>query len=254
MTWAPGDLAPRPQAATRGQMLKAQTRAELTLILRNPEQVLLTLVIPLVLLVLLTEVSIVDVSGRRVDFFVPGIMALAVMSSSFTGQAIATGFDREYGVLKRLGATPLPRPVLLGAKTLATLAVEVVQLVVIAGVGLALGWQPHGDPLSFLAVVALGTAAFSGLGLLLGGTLRGLQSLAVANVLWFALLLAGGILFPLARFGGGQDLLALLPSAALADGLRAVLQQGSLPAGDLGCLAVWALVSLAAAAKAFRWE
>ena len=254
MTWAAGELAPQPGAASPSRMLGAQTRAELTLILRNPEQVLLTLVIPLVLLVLLTEVTIVDVAGRRVDFFVPGIMALAVMSSSFTGQAIATGFDREYAVLKRLGATPLPRSVLLLAKTLATLTVELLQLVVIAAVGLTLGWHPHGDPLSFLAVLALGTAAFSGLGLLLGGTLRGLQSLAVANVLWFALLLAGGILFPLTRFGGGEDLLRLLPSAALADGLRSVLQHAGHPLRDGAVLAVWALLSLTAAAKAFRWE
>ena len=254
MSWGPGDLAPAPAASTRAAMLSAQTRAELTLILRNSEQVLLTLVIPLVLLVLLTKVPIVEVTGRRVDFFVPGIMALAVMSSAFTGQAIATGFDREYGVLKRLGATPLPRSVLLLSKTLATLAVEVLQLVVIAAAGLALGWHPHGDPLSFLAVLALGTAAFSGLGLLLGGTLRGLQSLAVANILWFALLLLGGILFPLTRYGGGEDLLRLLPSAALSDGLRAVLQHADLPLRDLGCLAGWAVGSLAAAAKAFRWE
>ncbi|MCU1623213.1 MAG: putative transporter permease protein, partial [Frankiales bacterium] len=183
MSWAPGALAPRPEAATRAAMLGAQTRAELRLIVRNSEQVLLNLVIPLVLLVLLTKVSIVDVPGRRVDFFVPGIMALAVMSSAFTGQAIATGFDREYGVLKRLGATPLPRSVLLLAKTLATLTVEVGQLAVIAAAGLVLGWHPHGDPLWLLAVLALGTAAFSGLGLLLGGTLRGLQSLEVANIL-----------------------------------------------------------------------
>jgi len=254
MTWAPGDLQPRPAAAPRLDMLKAQTRTELTLTLRNSEQVLLTLVIPIVLLVLLTTLTVVDVPGRRVDFFVPGIMALAVMSSAFTGQAIATGFDREYGVLKRLGATPLPRSVLLLAKTLSTLTVELLQLVVIAGVGLALGWQPHGNVLSFLAVLALGTAAFSGLGLLLGGTLRGFQSLAVANLLWFALLLAGGIVFPLSTYGGGQQLLQLLPSAALSDGLRVVLQQGDLPLGDLACLGAWAIASLAAAAKAFRWE
>ncbi|MCW2544572.1 MAG: putative transporter permease protein [Frankiales bacterium] len=254
MTWAPGSLAPQPGAASRSAMLSAQTRAELSLIVRNSEQVLLNLVIPLVLLVLLTKVSIVDVPGRRVDFFVPGIMALAVMSSSFTGQAIATGFDREYGVLKRLGATPLPRSVLLAAKTIATLTVLFGQLVVIAAVGLTLGWHPHGDPLSLLAVLALGTAAFSGLGLLLGGTLRGLQSLAVANVLWFALLLAGGILFPLTRYGGGEDLLRLLPSASLSVGLRSVLIDADLPGRDLLVLAVWAAASLAAAARAFRWD
>ena len=254
MTWSAGALAPRPEAAPRSAMLRSQMRAELSLIVRNSEQLLLNLVIPLVLLVLLTKISIVDVPGRRVDFFVPGIMALAVMSSSFTGQAIATGFDREYGVLKRLGATPLPRQVLLLAKTLATLTVLLGQLLVIALVGLALGWHPHGDPLSLLAVLALGTAAFSGLGLLLGGTLRGLQSLAVANVLWFALLLAGGILFPLGKYGGGEQVLRLLPSASLSDGLRSVLIHAALPGRDLLYLAVWAVASLGAAAKAFRWE
>lgn len=235
-------------------MLGAQTRAELTLIVRNPEQLLLNLVIPIVLLVMLTKLSIIDVSGRRVDFFVPGIMALAVMSSAFTGQAIATGFDREYGVLKRLGATPLPRSVLLLAKTLATLTVQVLQLLVIAALGLALDWQPHGNPFALLLVLALGTAAFSGLGLLLGGTLRGLQSLALANILWFVLLLAGGIVFPLSGYGSGADLLGLLPSAALSDGLRAVLVDGAMAWGSLACLAGWAVVALAAAGKAFRWD
>lgn len=252
--WAPGALAPRPAAAPALRMLRAQTRAELTLILRNAEQVLLALVIPLVLLVILSTVSIVDVDGTRVAFFTPGILALAVMSSAFTGQAIATGFDRQYGVLKRLGATPLPRRVLLLAKTLAVLTVELLQLALIAGVGLALGWDPHGSVLGLLALVALGTAAFSGLGLLLGGTLRGLTCLAVANLVWFALLLAGGIVFPLSRYGGGTDLLLLLPSAALSDGLRQLLQHGQLAGQDLLCLAAWSVATIAAAARWFRWD
>jgi ABC-2 type transport system permease protein len=137
-------------------MLKAQTRAELTLMLRNGEQLLLTMIIPLGLLVGLTEIPAVTVDGRRVDFFVPGILALAVMSTAFTGQAIATGFDRQYGVLKRLGATPLPRSVLLQAKTLAVLAVELVQVVLLCSVGLVLGWEPHGtvDPQLMATVTA----------------------------------------------------------------------------------------------------
>ncbi len=248
MTWAPGALAPRPEAAPLGQMLKAQTRAELTLTLRNSEQVLLTLVIPLGLLLVLTLVPFVSVPGRRVDFFVPGVLALAIMSSAFTGQAIATGFERQYGVLKRLGATPLPRWVLLLAKTLGVLAVELLQLVLICLVGLALGWHPHGDA-SLLPVVILGTAAFSGLGLLLGGTLRGLTTLAAANLVWFVLLLLGGVVFPLSQYGSFAEVLRFLPTAALADGLRSV---------DVGrsvlTLGVWAVVSLIAAAKAFRWE
>ena len=253
MTWAPGSLTPQPAAASRGSMLAAQTRAELTLTLRNGEQVLLTLVIPLGLLVVLTLVPFVSVPGRRVDFFVPGVLALAIMSSSFTGQAIATGFERQYGVLKRLGATPLPRSVLLAAKTLGVLLVQLLQLLLVGVTGLVLGWDPQGN-VGVLALVVLGTAAFSGLGLLLGGTLKGLTTLAAANLVWFVLLLLGGIVFPLSEFGAGADVLAYLPSAALSDGLRQLLQHGHLVARDLLTLAAWAVVSLAAAAKAFRWE
>ncbi|MCW2615634.1 MAG: transporter [Frankiales bacterium] len=259
-TWTPGSLAPSPGAAPVPAMLRAQTLAELKLVLRNSEQVLLSLVIPLGLLVLLVTVPFIAVDGvdsraGRADFFVPGVLALAVMSTAFTGQAIGVGFERQYGVLKRLGATPLPRSVLLGAKTLAVLAVEVLQVVAISLVGLALGWDPQGSVPAVLVLVVLGTTAFSGLGLLLGGTLSGLTTLAAANLVWFVLLVLGGVLFPLSAFGGAQDVLALLPTAALSTGLRDVLQDGAgLPLRETAALAVWAVGSLAAASRLFRWE
>jgi ABC-2 type transport system permease protein len=258
--WAPGALTPRPAAASRAAMLAAQWRTELVLLLRNGEQLLLTLVIPLGLLVTLTTLDFVEVDGaatraERADFFVPGLMALAVMSTAFTGQAIATGFERQYGVLKRLGATPLPRSVLLLAKTLAVLAVEVLQLALLAGVGLLLGWDPSGGPLGVVALVALGTAAFSGLGLLLGGTLRGLTTLAAANLVWLVLLVLGGVVFPVDELGPVQAVAELLPTAALSDGLRSVLQDGAgVPGRSLAVLGGWAAVSLAAASRLFRWE
>jgi ABC-2 type transport system permease protein len=241
-------------------MLSAQTTAELKLVLRNGEQVLLSLVIPLGLLVLLVLVPFVSVDGAvgrgaRADFFVPGVLALAVMSTAFTGQAIAVGFERQYGVLKRLGATPLPRTVLLGAKTLAVLAVELLQVLLICAVGLTLGWDPRGSALQVLVLVVLGTAAFSGLGLLLGGTLRGLTTLAAANLLWFVLLVLGGVLFPVSAFGAAEPVLSLLPTAALSHGLREVLVEGvALPLRDLAALAAWAAASLTAASRLFRWE
>ncbi len=258
-TWTPGALAPRPGAAPLGRMLAAQALAELKLVLRNGEQVLLSLVIPVGLLVVLVTVPFIDlsddVSGSRADFFVPGVLALAVMSTAFTGQAIGVGFERQYGVLKRLGATPLPRSVLLLAKTLAVLVVELLQVTLLSLVGLALGWEPRGSVLSVLALVVLGTAAFSGLGLLLGGTLRGLTTLAAANLLWFVLLVLGGVLFPVSAFGAAESVLSLLPTAALSHGLREVLVDGvGLPLRDLAALAVWAVASLAAASRLFRWE
>jgi ABC-2 type transport system permease protein len=235
-------------------MLAAQTRAELTLMLRNGEQLLLTMVIPLGLLVGLTLVPAVEVTGRRVDFFVPGVLALAVMSTAFTGQAIATGFDRQYGVLKRLGATPLSRATLLQAKTLAVLSVELLQVVLIGAVGFALGWEPSGALAAALLFIVLGTAAFAGLGLLLGGTLPGLTTLAVANLLWFVLLALGGVAFPLEEYGAAADVLVYLPSAALADGLRSLLQHGDLVVRDALVLTGWAVAGLSAAARWFRWE
>ena len=253
--WTPGALVPQPGTAPLPRMLLAQTRAELTLVLRNGEQVLLSLVIPLGLLVLLVTVPFVEVNGQeRADFFVPGVLALAVMSTAFTGQAIGVGFERQYGVLKRLGATPLPRAALIAAKTLAVLAVEVLQVTLICLTGLLLGWDPSGSAAAVVALVLLGTVAFSGLGLLLGGTLRGLTSLAAANLVWFVLLVLGGILFPLSAFGAAEPALSLLPSAALSGGLREALTAGGLPLRPLATLAVWAVGSLAAASRFFRWE
>jgi ABC-2 type transport system permease protein len=249
-------FAPAPGAAPLPRMLLSQAAMELRLSLRQGEQLLLTLVIPLLLLVILDEAPFVAVDGPRADTFVPGIAALAVMSAAFTGQAIATGFERKYGVLKRLGATPLPRPVLLGGKTLAVIAIELIQLVLVLGLGALLGWRGPVAPLGVLLLIVLGTAAFSGLGLLLAGRVRAEITLAAANLIWFVLLFFGGVVFPLAKFPAAMATwLELLPTAALAEGLRAALTRGTtLPGKDLLILTVWAVVALTAAARTFRWD
>ncbi|MFJ5233844.1 ABC transporter permease [Kitasatospora sp. NPDC088391] len=252
------DLTPRPGAAPVGRMLLAQTALETRMLLRNGEQLLLTVVIPTVLLVLFSTVDVVTVDGpgKRVDFLAPGLLALAVMSTAFTGQAIATGFERRYGVLKRLGATPLPRWALLTAKTGCVLVTELLQVLLLSGIALALGWSPHGNPLAVLLLLVLGTAAFSGLGLLMAGTLRAEATLAGANLVFVLLLLAGGVVVPLAKFPAAvRPVLELLPISALSDGLRSVLQLGGgVPWADLGVLAAWSVLGLAAAARFFRWE
>ncbi|WP_349259944.1 ABC transporter permease [Jatrophihabitans sp.] len=238
-------------------MLAAQTSMEFRLLLRNAEQVGLTLLIPLLLLVFFNLPLLYSLpSPRRIDFVVPSIIALAVMSAAFTGLAIGTGFERKYAVLKRLGATALPRSVLLLGKTLSVLLLEIVQIAVIALLGLALAWHPHGDPLLVLVLVVLGTLAFGGLGLLLAGTLRAEVTLAAANLIWLVLLFAGGIAIPLSKYPNGlADVLQYLPSAALSDGLHQVLLDGhGLPGRDTLTLSVWAAVALPAAARWFRWE
>lgn len=253
---AAGTFAPSPGAAPFLRRITAQTGIELRITLRRGESVLLTLVIPVLLLVGLATVDVIDVDGSRIDFFTPGILALAIMSTAFTGQAIATGYERQYGVLKRLGASPLARTGLLTAKTAAVIVLVIGQLMVLVAVALLLGWSPQGSPLAVAALVLLGTAAFSGLGLLLAGTLRAEATLAAANLIWFLFLVSGGVLFPLARFSGGvRDALGWLPLPALSDGLRSVLQDGSaLPGHSLLVLLLWSGVLLTAAALTFRWE
>lgn len=250
-------FTPSPGAAPLPKMVSAQTSYEVRSLLRNGEQLLLTLIIPVVLLVLFSATSLLDVGGgSRVDFLTPGILALAVLSTAFTGQAIGTGFERRYGVLKRLGATPLPRSGLILAKTLCVVLVELLQAVVIVLVALALGWHPHGNPLSVLLFLLLGTAAFSGFGLLMAGTLRAEATLAAANLVYLLLLVLGGVVFPLTKFPVGvRSVLELLPISALSDGLRQILRHGTaLPGRDLLVLAAWAIAALLLAVRFFRWE
>ncbi|MEU1019943.1 ABC transporter permease [Streptomyces sp. NPDC005900] len=254
---AAGTYTPRPGGAPLPRMIAAQAALETRMLLRNGEQLLLTVVIPTLLLVLFSAVDVVDTGdGEAVDFLAPGILALAVMSTAFTGQAIATGFERRYGVLKRLGASPLPRWGLMTAKTLSVLVTEVLQVALLTAIAFALGWSPHGNPLWVLLLLVFGTAAFSGLGLLMAGTLKAEATLAAANLVFLLLLVGGGVIVPLDKFpDAAQTVLGLLPIAALSDGLRDVLRHGAgLPWADLAILAVWAVLGLGAAARFFRWE
>ena len=238
----------------------AQTRTEVLLTLRRGESVLLTLGIPVLLLGFL---SLADVLPKpagvhdAVDFLFPGILALAVLSAALVGPAIATGFEREYGVLKRLGVTPLGRPAIIAAKTVAVLAVELLQVIVLTGLAFALGWRPDGAlVLTAVAGIALATVAFAGAGLLLGGTLPGLTTLAAANGLYVVLLLVSGFVFPLERFPSGlRTVTRLLPSSALGEILQHALRSGThLSAEPWIVLAVWALVLPPLAARCFRWQ
>ncbi|KJY43355.1 ABC transporter [Streptomyces sp. NRRL B-1568] len=252
-----GTFTPRPGAAPLSRMIRAQAALETRMLLRNGEQLLLTVVIPTLLLVLFSAVDIVDTGeGKAVDFLAPGVLALAVMSTAFTGQAIATGFERRYGVLKRLGASPLPRWGLMTAKTCSVLVTEVLQIALLTAIAFALGWSPHGNPLSVALLLLLGTAAFSGLGLLMAGTLKAEATLAAANLVFLLLLVGGGVIVPLEKFpDAARAVLELLPISALSGGLRDVLRDGAgVPWADLGILAAWAAAGLGAAARFFRWE
>ena len=243
------------------QMIAAQAGLETRTLLRNGEQLTLTLIIPLLLLTAFSLEPLVNFGAgyTRIGFLTPGVIALAVMSTAFTSQAIATGFERRYGVLKRLGATPLSRTGLIAAKTVTVIGVELLQTAIIIVVALALGWSPNASPAAVVVVpllVLLGTAAFSGFALLLAGTLRAEATLAGANLIYVVLLGVGGVVFPLTKFPqAARPLLELLPTGALSTGLRGALAGGAaFPVKDAVTLAIWAVAGIALAARFFRWE
>ncbi len=240
--------------------LLAQTRTELTLTLRQGEQLLVSLGVPLGILVFFAKVNVLPKGdiGRPVDFLTPAVLSLAVMSSAMVSLGIGTGFERYYGVLKRLGTTPLGRPRLVGAKICAVLVTECVQFAVLIVAGKALGWHPTDGWAAAIAAALLGTAAFAGVGLYLAGTLSGPLNLAACNGLYLLLLVTGGMMVPFEKLPHALRAVAeVLPAAALSDIVIGSLAQGAKVHVDGAAwivLAVWAIVMPSIAAWRFRWE
>lgn len=257
--FAPGTFTPRPRAASLPAIITAQSRMELTLLLRNGEQLLLTMFIPITLLIglclLPVDTGLGTTTAERAGTFVPAIMTVAVMSTAFTGQAIAVGFDRRYGALKRLGATPIPRWGIIAGKSIAVAIVVVLQALILGGIGFAFGWQPVAWGLLLgVAVIAFGTIAFSALGLLLGGTLKAEVVLALANLLWFALVGIGSLVVMGDRVPAAAAWVArCLPSGALTEALDQATH-GSVDVFGIVVLLVWAAVAGALAVRWFRFE
>lgn len=249
--------APPNGAAPRSRAWWAQTRIELLLTLRRGESVLLTFAIPVVLLAFFSLVDVLPTgTDDPVDFLFPGVLALAIMSTALVSVAIATGFERQMGVLKRLGSTPLTRGQLLGAKTAAVVVIEALQIVVLVIEGAILGFRFDGPAVgAALGAAVLATIAFAGLGLLMAGTLPALTTLAAANGVYLLLLLLGGMVIPLAELPSGlQTFAELLPSGALAQVFHGALGDGDIGGRPWAVLAAWAVVAPLAAARWFRWE
>lgn len=255
-----GTFTPAPGAAPLAQQVRAQAAMETRLLLRNGEQLLIALVIPV--LALVGGVIGADRLGLEydhpvVDVLTPGVLALAVLSTSFTSLAIATGFERRYGLIKRLGASPLPRYGLLLGKVAALLGVMVLQGLVISAVAFALGWTPDGGAIGLpVAIVGalLGTLAFASLGLFMAGTLRAEATLAAANLIYLLLMMGGGVVLPRDSYGAFGEVLRFLPSGALGDALRAGLTEGRCDAVAMVTLAVWAVIGSVLAGRYFKWE
>jgi ABC-2 type transport system permease protein len=231
----------------------AQTRAELTMTLRRGESLLITIVIPVLLLLFF---SFIKVTGVGINFLTPGVLALAIMSTGMVSLGIATGYERYYGVLKRLGASPLSRGGLILAKTLATLVVEIGQIIVLSLLALlAFHWRPTGNAFLFLLACLLGTATFAGLGMLMAGALRAEATLAGANGLYLLFVLIGGAVVPISALPGFlQPIAYALPSAALTDALYGALNAGGFHLWSLLSLIAWGVAFLVAAMVTFKWE
>lgn len=228
--------------------LASQTGMELRLTLRRGESLVVTLAIPLLVLGFIPQ---------DVQFLVPGVLALSVVATSMVSFAISTAYDRSYGVLKLLGGSPLGRGRLIGAKLLSILAIQAVQVGCVAGLGLALGWDPvpSGVPAA-VVVIVVGSAAFTGLGMLMAGTLRAEATLAVSNLLFVLFIPFGGVVLPVESMPTAvADIAKLLPITAFSEALR--LAFGGLPAvtsAPFALLVVWAVALVTAAVRTFKWE
>lgn len=241
----------------RRRALVAQARAETMLQLRRGENLIVTLAIPLGILVFFSKVDTISTPDFKdpIDFLVPGVLSLAVMAAAMVSLGIATGFERRYGVLKRLGSTPLSRGGLLVAKTATVLALEIVQVLLVVLVGVAIGWSVPGGIVAAIGLLLLGTVAFAGIGLLMAGTLRAEANLAAANALFLVLLFLGGMAYPLSKLPDAMQAFAkLLPAAALSETVRAVLSARPFPTGELVVLVAWAIAAPLLATRYFRWE
>jgi ABC-2 type transport system permease protein len=242
---------PAPPAAR----ILASGRFEATTVLRNGEQLLVSVVLPLMALVLLTYTSYPVLDSPRVDVVTPGVLALAVVSTAFTGQAISTGFDRRYGVLRLLGVSPLGRGGLLAGKAIAVLAVLAIQVAVLGIVAFALGWRPVPVGLVPLVItLVLGAMCFVALALLLAGTLRAEAVLALANLLW-VVFLGLGLLLPTSVLPDGLATVARwLPPGLLGDAARTAALEGGWSLASWAVLLAWTVAAGLIARRTFRWS
>ncbi len=240
--------------------IRAQTAMELRLTARRGENLLALVGIPIIVLLFFGSVDVIPVpaGSTRIGILLPGTLALAILAAGLVNLGIATAYERSYGVLKRLGGSPLGRTGLVAAKVVTIVIVEIVMvgaLVVLAT--LVFGWRagPGGSVVGFVGAVLLGTAAFVGLGLALAGTLRAEATLTLANVLFLLSMLLGGVIVPHDQLPGPIAALAgALPAAALADAFRSALGGGGELLQPLAVVTVWAVAAIGFTVRTFRWE
>ena len=238
-----------------------QGRYETMAMLRNGEQLMLNIIFPVMALIALRFTGLIDeyansVGVSRMDAAVPGVLALCVISTALSGQGIATGFDRRYGVLRFLATTPLGRNGLIMGKCIAVLVVVAIQFTLVTALGYGLGWRPDAIAVSrSIITMLMGAGAFTALGLLIAGTVRAEATLAIVNIAWVILAGAGGVVFPLKSFPDWYaGIVAWSPSAALGDALRGNFIQHQWLADPHWVLIVWTVVIGFVASRKFKWS
>lgn len=235
--------------------LATLTRTELRVAARDGEQLLLTAGLPILLLVLFGLVDVLPTGDMdALDFLVPGILTIALLSSGFVRLAIALGFDRSFGAIERYAVSPVRVSDFLGSRAAVAALVGSVQVLILFAIGFALGWRPTVHML-LPVVVLLAMVCFFGLGLTLGSVTQGLRTLALANTLYVVLLLFSGLVFDLAELPDALAGLArLLPTSATADLLRSTTTGEAGETGAWLVLAMWSAIGPVAALRWFRWR
>lgn len=240
------------------QQIFHQVTFELLLTARRGENVLVTLIVPVVLLIFFSSLDIIPTTtGNPIDMLLPGILALAIIAAGMVNLGIATAYERYYGVLKRLGCSPLSRSSLICAKVIAVLLLEIIQVVLLITIAMAFySWRPAGSLWLSLLTIVLGTITFAALGLFMAGAFRAEFTLAGANALFLIFLLLGGGILPLNRLPLPlAELAQFLPAAALTQALHtAMTDTGNPPTIPLLILAGWGIAMLVLAIRTFQWE
>jgi ABC-2 type transport system permease protein len=242
--------------------LVCQAQAELVLTLRDKAAVLFTLLFPVITVAFFGYLN----GGSQVgevsyaSFLIAGGIGMAVSSAAFQNLSAALARQRDVGVLKRLGGTPLRVWTFVGAKVLVAATVILIQASIMLALNVVLfNAELGGSPFWTLVVLILGVVTFSTMGIALAGLCRNADiasaaGLAVALPMQFLC----GTLFPLEEMPTAlRSLAQMLPLTYFVAALRGAMLSGGGPveyAGDwlvlLGCLAVACLIAV----KTFRWE
>jgi ABC-2 type transport system permease protein len=201
---------------------------------------------------------------RNVDYLVPGILAMSLMQLGLFGTAAPLVSLREQGVLRRLGATPLPRSTMLASQVAFRLTLGFVQTFLLVGIGNLVFQVSIGDNIILLALVSLlGALLFVALGFVIAGVAKSEESaVGISQVINFPMMFLSGIFFPISFVPAFlSPIIALIPLTYLGDALRQIMT-GSPPSNPLGVdlgvslliLFGWLVVMVVLAVRTFRWE